>query len=130
MNCSVPDCPYDARTRGLCDMHYARLLRYGGTGPAAKIGKWAPLEDRFLNAVQHAGPIPERHPELGHCHVWAGSLTQAGYGKICDGGRQYYAHRLAWFIAYGEWPHRLRQICENRRCVRIEHLRDTATRAA
>jgi hypothetical protein len=101
-------------------MHYQRLLRYGGTGPVVMIGKWATLQDRFLNGVQPAGPMP--HPELGRCHVWTGSLTRDGYGKLCAGGRTFYAHRLAWRIAYGVWPQRLRQLCGNRRCVRIEHL--------
>jgi hypothetical protein len=87
------------------------------------IGKWAPLANRFLNGVQHAGPMPQDH-ELGRCYIWRGSVTKDGYGKICDHGRQLYAHRVAWWLAYGVWPYRLTQICGNRRCVRTEHLRD------
>ena len=104
-------------------MHYARLLRYGGVGPATMIGKWASLEDRFTDNVQLAGPLPARH-ELGRCHNWMGSVTKAGYGKLCGGGQTFYAHRLAWFFAYGVWPWRLSQRCDNRRCVRIEHLHE------
>ena len=104
-------------------MHYQRWLKYGGTGPAGKIGKWASLEDRFTDNVQTAGPLPD-DPELGRCHNWTGSITKDGYGKICDAGRTFYAHRLAWRIAYGVWPHRLKQVCGHRRCVRVEHLQE------
>jgi hypothetical protein len=103
-------------------MHYRRWLHYGGPGPAAMIGKWAPLENRFLDNVQPWGPMSR----LGPCHQWMGSLTQRGYPKICDGGRQLYAHRLAWYLAYGDWPGRLTWACGNRRCVRVEHLRQGA----
>jgi hypothetical protein len=34
----------------------------------------------------------------------AGSISANGYLKIGVGGKEYYAHRLAWFMVFGEWP--------------------------
>ena len=34
----------------------------------------------------------------------AGCLSKAGYVVIGLGGKEYYAHRLAWLIQTGEWP--------------------------
>lgn len=34
----------------------------------------------------------------------AGTLKPDGYIRIQVNGRLYYAHRLAWLMAYGEWP--------------------------
>ena len=34
----------------------------------------------------------------------AGSPNTSGYMRIVVDGREYKAHRLAWFFYYGEWP--------------------------
>jgi hypothetical protein len=87
------------------------------------IGKWASLETRFANGIA-AGPLPE-DPGLGRCYIWMRSVTERGYGKLQDKGRQIYVHRYAWFLAYGEWPTKhLDHRCRNPRCVRIDHLRE------
>ncbi len=67
-------------------------------------------------------------PELGPCWVWTASLDHRGYGRLsyafekrkyrCAG-----AHRVAWWLEHGRWPdpwalHK----CDNRKCVRAEHL--------
>ncbi len=33
-----------------------------------------------------------------------GSITTHGYIEIMFNKKRYYAHRLAWFLSYGEWP--------------------------
>lgn len=35
----------------------------------------------------------------------AGSVTRHGYQVIKLGRKPYRAHRLAWFLSYGVWPH-------------------------
>lgn len=62
------------------------------------------------------------------CWEWTGLVDQGGYGRLSlrEKGRvrSECAHRLAWRLAYGPIPdglcvcHR----CDNRRCVRIDHL--------
>jgi hypothetical protein len=34
----------------------------------------------------------------------AGNLNSLGYLRIQFYGKSYYAHRLAWFLYYGNWP--------------------------
>lgn len=40
----------------------------------------------------------------------AGSINSDGYRVIRVGGRDYYAHRLAWFYVTGHWPRLLDHI--------------------
>jgi hypothetical protein len=60
------------------------------------------------------------------CHEWNGSKNNKGYGVIWLEGKLRLAHRAAWFAAYGEWPTPglvVDHICENKSCMRLEHLR-------
>jgi len=55
----------------------------------------------------------------------AGSITLTGYSEIKVLGHKVLAHRLAWFIVYGEWPKRLiDHIDRNRRNNAIANLRE------
>jgi ribosomal protein L34 len=58
------------------------------------------------------------------CWLWTGSLIWCGYGSFHVGGKQLYAHRVAWEIAYGPIPEgqHVCHHCDNRRCVRLAHL--------
>lgn len=82
------------------------------------------LRARFEEKVDKLGPTIV--PALGRCHIWTGMKNDRGYGMLRVGGRDgraEKAHRVAFFLANGRWPepyalHR----CDNRACVRIEHL--------
>jgi hypothetical protein len=74
------------------------------------------LQERFEEKVDRTH---------GECHLWTGT-TVRGYGWISLGRaeeRGAYAHRVAWFLATGQWPalHVLHS-CDTPRCVRVEHL--------
>ena len=47
------------------------------------------------------------------------------YQRITIGGYDYYAHRLAWFYVYGEWPvNELDHIDEDKENNAIDNLRE------
>lgn len=58
------------------------------------------------------------------CWVWRGSLFKDGYGQFKLGGKNWKAHRAAWFIHTGGIPKDLYVLhkCNNRKCVNIKHL--------
>lgn len=83
-----------------------------------KKGCWPrkPLAERFWAKVDKSG----------ECWEWTAGKVSDGYGSIGEGGRGgkiLGAHRVAWFLEYGEWPteHVLHR-CDNRGCVRVSHL--------
>jgi hypothetical protein len=62
------------------------------------------------------------------CHEWQGQTNSHGYGvlrigSVTDGSRRMArAHRIAWFLAYGETPDVLCHRCDNPRCCNVAHL--------
>ena len=61
----------------------------------------------------------------GGCLEWQGSTASAmGYGYLRRKGKNYYAHRYAWTLEYGEIPQDMvvRHTCDNPLCCNLEHL--------
>ena len=78
-----------------------------------------PLVDRFWEKVK----------KTRGCWEWTASKTWGGYGHMRDGNRRMaLAHRVSWFLEYGEWPVQLDHLCRNRGCVRLSHLEEVTPR--
>ncbi len=90
----------------------------------------APLATRFWSKVDKQGPVPSHRPDLGPCWLWLGRATRRGkrvaYGSINAGDgtrRRFRAHRVAFFLAHGRWPHpEACHHCDNGLCVNDAHL--------
>jgi integrase len=87
----------------------------------------ASLADRFEAKVDRSGDH----------HIWLGSKTADGIGKLKVEGKMVSAHRVAWELEHGPPPEgsAVRTCPETRPCVRVEHLalvrrRSAATRPA
>jgi len=71
---------------------------------------------KFEDGFTQAGP--------DECWPWLRSRTSAGYGNLRMDGRNYYAHRIAYELAFGPIPegfcvlHR----CDRPWCVNPSHL--------
>lgn len=77
-----------------------------------------PLEvwERFWSHVDKNGP-PQPHMATP-CHVWTAAKDRDGYGSFKFRGRQTRAHRFALGLPEEQVLHH----CDNRACVREDHL--------
>jgi hypothetical protein len=76
-----------------------------------------PKDDRTLSFWERV--------EMGSgCWLWKGKKNKGGYGILGRSGRQVYAHRYAYELAYGILPDGLLidHRCRNRLCVNPAHL--------
>ena len=82
--------------------------------------KARPAAERFWEAVNKEGPLPEQRPELGQCWIWLRKPNHDGYGIFSEG----MAHRWSYMQARGEIPNGLEidHLCSVRLCVRPSHL--------
>ncbi len=81
-------------------------------------GKERPLAERFWPKVQKGDG----------CWEWQAVVSNKGYGMIAGPGgrfaRKLTAHRVSWMLHYGDVPDGMCVLhrCDNRRCVRPDHL--------
>jgi hypothetical protein len=80
------------------------------------------LERLRLKTNYHVtGPMPLPTP----CWEWTAEITSGGYGMIREGTKKYYAHRAAYTLQVAPIPTGMIILheCDNRSCVRPDHLR-------
>lgn len=58
------------------------------------------------------------------CWLWTTRLTKKGAGQFSHAGGSKPAHRISYALHYGRIPHgaTVQQKCDNRHCVRPDHL--------
>lgn len=75
--------------------------------------------------AETSSDIQSRATADGECRNWQGAIgSRIGYGKVRLAGVTMDAHRAAWVAAHGEISDGLvvMHSCDNRRCIRLEHL--------
>lgn len=110
-NCSVEECDQKHYGRGLCRLHYQRVVRNGTTGTMPP----SVVEDRFWSKVSKSGS----------CWQWMGEIKEPGYGRAWVRGKRKAAHRASYEFTHGPIPDNLQidHTCHNPGCVNPSHLR-------
>lgn len=83
--CSIPECDKYSQRRGMCYMHYRRLMRHGSPNATKSTPKGDPK--RFYQEVV------ETH-DGKDCLIWPYTTNGFGYGQISRDGRMVLVSRL------------------------------------
>lgn len=113
--CKHPGCQLKPRVRGLCDKHYSRLQRHGGTGITKADPRDITLRERILRNVV---------VDDNGCWLWTKRLNSDGYGLISILSKQRYAHRVVYKEWVGDIPEGMEvcHSCDVRNCCNPAHL--------
>ena len=75
---------------------------------------------RFWSKVNKRGPIQDHMDD--RCWEWTGAKNADGYGRFSLRSKSSLAHRFSFLLATGDEPEQVLHRCNNRSCVRPNHL--------
>ena len=121
-------CGREVIAKGFCSLHYSR-------NKVGRVDTWTKRshheftpEERFWQKVNKNGPVSLDRPDLGKCWLWAGSLSNDGYGNVAWG--KFFnakAHQLSYQYLIGPldyYKFELDHLCRVRSCVNPSHLEE------
>ena len=119
-NCRVENCEKEAKTKGMCQTHYCRDLKYGDPNHLQRLPWHTSPADRML----HVGWVETVRRLDTPCWEWAGDRHESGYGLMTNPYGSRYVHRTAYETWVGVIPegHLVRHKCDNPPCMNPDHL--------
>lgn len=117
IKCSIDGCSDKHKARGMCALHYGRLLRLGDPLPLTP--RRVKNGDVLARLMTHVAD-----PNEAGCWLWTGHLNREGYGKFRVAGDSGMAHRHAYVLMVGPIPEgfEIDHLCKARNCVNPDHL--------
>lgn len=116
--CHLEGCYNAARTKGLCNAHYLRLLKYGDPTK----GRTNAKPGQPLRFAAEVAALPYRD----ECVIWPYGKFDNGYGSVFHEGKNRGSHVVVCELAHGSCPadkDEAAHECGNRACVNPHHLR-------
>ena len=148
--CKIDACDKRHFGKGLCQMHYTRLIRYGDVSRQRKPKAECSValccdtakskgfcRKHYQRIYKHGSvDLKTRQPAIERytlvpsnlespCHVFDGAKNVGGYGQAVHMGELRMAHRVAYEIANGPIPEGMLvlHLCkQSRACINPEHL--------
>ena len=82
-----------------------------------------PRPEHYQMSITPSERFLAKIDRTGECWIWVGARNQHGYGVFYINGADHRAHRVSWFLHYGEWPASpVLHTCDTPPCVRPDHL--------